>query len=95
MKSKAGARARDTSAQEERLELKYCERCGGLWLRPVGGGQIYCVSCAREMAQLPPASKVPDTAQLPRGPRWDGDDGDLEGYAGDEELDLEVPGGVA
>lgn len=38
------------------LELKYCERCGGLWLRPAGGGQIYCVSCARQIAEMPPAS---------------------------------------
>ena len=89
------AKAKDKSRQEERLELKYCERCGGLWLRPVGGGQIYCVSCGREMAQLPPASREPETAQLPRGPRWEADDGDSEGYEGDEGVDLDVSGGVA
>jgi Zn-finger nucleic acid-binding protein len=38
------------------LELKYCERCGGLWLRPAGGAQIYCMACAQQMAQLPAAS---------------------------------------
>jgi Zn-finger nucleic acid-binding protein len=38
------------------LELKYCERCGGLWLRPAGGGQIYCASCAKHIAEMPPAS---------------------------------------
>lgn len=38
------------------LELKYCERCGGLWLRPAGGGQIYCASCAKQIAEMPPAS---------------------------------------
>jgi Zn-finger nucleic acid-binding protein len=44
--------------QEEKmsLELKYCERCGGLWLRPAGGGQIYCASCAKQIAEMPPAS---------------------------------------
>lgn len=36
------------------LELKYCERCGGLWLRPTGSGQVYCIGCARQMAELPP-----------------------------------------
>ncbi len=36
-----------------RMELKYCERCGGLWLRPAGSGLSYCQSCAREMAQFP------------------------------------------
>jgi hypothetical protein len=38
------------------LELKYCERCGGLWLRPSGGAQIYCITCARQMAEMPPAA---------------------------------------
>ncbi len=74
------SRAKDQTQQDERLELKYCERCGGLWLRPVGGGQIYCVGCGREMAQLPPAAREPETAQLPRGTRWDADDGDSDSY---------------
>jgi len=51
------AKARESSpANEVHFELKYCERCGGLWLRPVGGGQIYCVGCGRAMGELPPAS---------------------------------------
>lgn len=45
--------------KESSLELKYCERCGGLWLRPVGGGQIYCTICSRAMAELPaPSTEV-------------------------------------
>ncbi len=48
------------TANEEALELKYCERCGGLWLRPVGGGQIYCLNCSREMEELPPSSMDAD-----------------------------------
>jgi hypothetical protein len=32
------------------LELKYCERCGNLWLRVRGTGEMYCASCAVEMA---------------------------------------------
>ncbi len=35
-----------------RLELKYCERCGSLGLRPAASGAIYCASCARAMAQV-------------------------------------------
>lgn len=35
------------------VELKYCERCGGLWLRPVGGRQIYCPPCIPKMARVP------------------------------------------
>lgn len=40
------------------LELKYCERCGGLWLRPRGADIVFCACCARAMARLmslPPA----------------------------------------
>jgi uncharacterized Zn finger protein (UPF0148 family) len=36
-----------------RLELKYCERCGGLWMRARGSGDVYCPSCAVEMLDLP------------------------------------------
>ena len=36
-----------------RLELKYCERCGGLWMRVGGSGDVYCPSCAVEMLDLP------------------------------------------
>jgi Zn-finger nucleic acid-binding protein len=50
MRAKTGSRA------EISFELKYCERCGGLWLRPAGGAQIYCRVCAGAMAELPPAS---------------------------------------
>jgi LSD1 subclass zinc finger protein len=27
------------------IELKYCERCGGLWLRPQGAERVYCAGC--------------------------------------------------
>jgi hypothetical protein len=36
-----------------RLELKYCERCGGLWMRTWGTDDVYCPSCAGEMLDLP------------------------------------------
>ena len=32
------------------LELKYCERCGGLWLRPGGSDLVFCGRCARNLA---------------------------------------------
>ena len=38
---------------EMEVELKYCERCGGIWLRPVGGREIYCPPCIPKMAQIP------------------------------------------
>jgi hypothetical protein len=36
-----------------RLELKYCERCGGLWLRTWGTEGVYCPACAVEVLDLP------------------------------------------
>jgi hypothetical protein len=36
-----------------RLELKYCERCGGLWMRTWGTEDVYCPSCAVEVLDLP------------------------------------------
>jgi hypothetical protein len=35
------------------VELKYCERCGGLWLRETDEGEIYCPGCRPEMMDLP------------------------------------------
>ncbi len=32
------------------MELKYCERCGGLWLRLRGSELAYCSSCALILA---------------------------------------------
>jgi hypothetical protein len=34
------------------LELKYCERCGGLWLRPRGSPRIYCRPCFSIMVEI-------------------------------------------
>jgi hypothetical protein len=42
-----------------RLELKYCERCGGLWMRTQGTEDVYCPSCAVEMLDLPPRKSRP------------------------------------
>lgn len=36
-----------------RLELKYCERCGGLWMRTWGTEEVYCPPCAVQMLDLP------------------------------------------
>jgi len=34
-----------TAGQEIQVELKYCERCGGLWLRPARADGVYCGNC--------------------------------------------------
>jgi hypothetical protein len=35
------------------LELKYCERCGGLWLRTLGDEESYCENCRAALAAWP------------------------------------------
>jgi len=47
------------------LELKYCERCGALWLRVRGGQEIYCPPCDIEMLDLPTPRRVPSKPRLP------------------------------
>jgi Zn-finger nucleic acid-binding protein len=34
------------------LQLKYCERCGSLWLRRCGSTQVLCASCAEAESAL-------------------------------------------
>jgi hypothetical protein len=41
------------------VELKYCERCGGLWLRPQGADGVYCASCRVRLAALPNSGEAP------------------------------------
>jgi Zn-finger nucleic acid-binding protein len=56
------------------VELKYCERCGGLWLRRTGDGCVYCAGCELAMAEFPQA-----TAKQMRHAKYPA--GDLEGVA--------------
>jgi Zn-finger nucleic acid-binding protein len=73
-------RAKARSEAEISFELKYCERCGGLWLRPTGGEQIYCRVCAGAMAELPPAStEIRERRMRPR--ERHGVKSDIEAYA--------------
>jgi Zn-finger nucleic acid-binding protein len=37
---------------EVAVELKYCERCGGLWLRRPGHEMVYCERCRAQRAAL-------------------------------------------
>ena len=70
---------RSNSAEELTLELKYCERCGALWLRPARGQQVYCVDCALEIADLPLASSEQETPT--RGSRGNVVGGEFGEYA--------------
>ena len=59
------------------LELKYCERCGGLWLRETGTQDVYCNPCVAQLAEFPARG-------LKRGPRTERNHGsDIEGYGGE------------
>ena len=50
------------------LELKYCERCGALWLRPKGSDLVFCAGCARALAGLGPGLRlVPRRDSRPAG----------------------------
>ena len=65
------------------LELKYCERCGGLWFRRTGQDGVYCESCAPQMAEMR-LVRNRRTVRLPKGvpPKSAGRGGlDLEGRA--------------
>jgi hypothetical protein len=47
------------------LELKYCERCGALWLRLRGAQQVFCAACEVEVMDLPAPRCTPSRPRLP------------------------------
>jgi len=50
-----------------RLELKYCECCGGLWLRRQGMGRVYCAACASEAPDFLLCGRKISRPRLPTG----------------------------
>jgi hypothetical protein len=55
---------------ERNVELKYCERCGGLFLRDPEAGIVYCESCASRMANPDAAGLIsPRSRRRNRGAR--------------------------
>ncbi len=78
---------------EVRVELKYCERCGGLWVRE-GGGGVYCNKCEPEIADLPIPRKKAGKIRLPM---QDGTEVNKFGVArpARDVSDIEAAGGVA
>ena len=63
------SRNRRGESGPKRVELKYCERCGGLWIRE-GGGGVYCGKCQPKVDDLPiPKKKRPGKVVLPAGPK--------------------------
>jgi len=47
------------------LELKYCERCGGLWMRPLGSQEVYCNTCVAPISELPGVRRRKSRPRLP------------------------------
>lgn len=53
------------------LELKYCERCGGLWLREKGSQKVYCAMCLPKMAEMA-RGQAKGRPRLPSGVKIEG-----------------------
>jgi hypothetical protein len=64
----------DDRTNEVRVELKYCERCGMLWMRECGSGLIYCTSCQPDVTELPILKKRVQSVKLGMGRRAAMDD---------------------
>ena len=54
---------------EIHVELKYCERCGGLWLRPQGTEGVYCGGCEELLETMPDPGEAPSQRSLRRKAR--------------------------
>lgn len=49
----------EMEGREIHVNLKYCERCGGLWLRLQGANGVYCTSCQAILAAMPSPDEAP------------------------------------
>lgn len=54
------------------LELKYCERCGGLWMRRQGSEEVYCASCVLQMLEISFPQRQRTKPRLPVNQEIDG-----------------------
>ena len=85
---------KDKNKNEVGVELKYCEHCGGLWVRERGAGIVYCEKCQPMVADLPAAKKRPQRIVLPVRPRTVIEDYEFE-VDGEDAGDFEAAGGAA
>jgi len=76
------------------VELKYCEHCGGLWVRERGSGVVYCDNCQPKVADLPAPKMKKGRLVLPVLPHTAIEDYELEIDVEDWN-DFEAAGGVA
>ena len=82
----------DNNRHEVRVELKYCEHCGGLWVRERGAGVVFCQKCQAQVDEFPMRKRRSGRVRLPQAVRSVAD-----GYeVSEEELrDMDAVGGVA
>ena len=83
---------RRCKSQSTKVELKYCEHCGGLWVREAGAG-VYCTTCEPKVADLPVPKARTGRLILPKQEKTVADG--IGRGVGEESLDLEAVGGVA
>jgi hypothetical protein len=76
------------------VELKYCEHCGGLWVRERGAGIVYCDRCQPLVADLPAPKKKPQRITLPIRPHTALEDYEYDAD-GEDAPDLESANGAA
>jgi hypothetical protein len=84
---------KDKKSEVSRVELKYCEHCGGLWLRECGAGVVYCPNCLPKVNDLPFSKKRPGRLTLPVRPRTVVESYDFD--SADDGMDFEAAGGAA
>jgi len=65
------------------MELKYCERCGGLWLRRQGEDVVYCRGCLEHLTAYGRGERPTPERRRSRGRDLHGQD------------PIRVPAGVA
>jgi DNA-directed RNA polymerase subunit RPC12/RpoP len=73
---------------DDGVELKYCERCGGLFLRPQASDGVHCGGCKARLAARP---ETPEAVKEPPSPRKSRNRGRTRAYQDQQE---EAPGGA-
>jgi hypothetical protein len=81
-------RRKSGEGNEVGMELKYCEHCGGLWVRERGAGTIYCDRCQVKVADLPAPRKRKSRLILPVRPRTVVEEYAVEADRDDEAIDV-------
>ena len=76
------------------VELKYCEHCGGLWVRERGNGTVYCERCQPRVAELSAPKRKPNRLILPVRSHTAVDDYESEVEV-EGSKDFEAAGGAA